>query len=627
MTAIERNVKQTQFRVGLNTWFRTLGWSLIFTAGVWILLVLVNRLFDLGWPMSVIAAGFAAVALVASVVWAYRCRADRIMAAAMLDEAAGLKERTSSSLFCEGLNDPFAQAAASDAEAMNQKVTARNFIRLVWPVSLSYAIGALLIATVVTFLPIGPLQRDTQAATGGSQALQDDLKRQEVKRVQRALDPLKKQLEKNPHLKNLKDKLKSLDDVPLDKLQTPQSVRKEFVKKIDKAADELRKEQDKAKYNQMKELKRMFKSLKATNQPKTPTEQLTQALAKGDFKAAQDAVKEMQEQLAKMKDKQDPDQMKQMQEQLKNLSEQLKQAAQQQEQQSKEQLKKEMQEAGVDQETAERSLEKLTKEDIQKALDQMKQNGASQQQMQEMQKKMQEMQQKMQSCQQCNQMSQSMQQACQQCQSGNSANAQQQLQQMADMLNSMEGMEQQMQELESTLSDLQQAKNELSQDGQQGQGQGEGEGEGEGSGEGMGQGEQGGQGQGGMGNQPGKGRGGFAEEERTDVRFKKERTPVNTTGGSIISKMFVDGEQVRGEAARDAVELITASEREATDAINKAKVPNQYKQVVKDYFSRIRQDFVKQAEAAAKDEGADQKTEDASSSGDSSASDSGESAE
>ena len=86
----------------------------------------------------------------------------------------------------------------------------------------------------------------------------------------------------------------------------------------------------------------------------------------------------------------------------------------------------------------------------------------------------------------------------------------------------------------------------------------------------------------------GQGRGGRADEQQTNVRFTKERTPVHTTKGALISKMFVDGEQVRGEVSTEAVELISSAERDATDAINKNKIPNQYRGPIKEYFSQMR---------------------------------------
>ena len=60
-----------------------------------------------------------------------------------------------------------------------------------------------------------------------------------------------------------------------------------------------------------------------------------------------------------------------------------------------------------------------------------------------------------------------------------------------------------------------------------------------------------------------------------------------TTPGGIIGKKFVDGEQVRGEVSAEIIEVFSAAEREATDALEENKIPNQYRGPVKDYFSQI----------------------------------------
>ncbi|MCG3137683.1 MAG: hypothetical protein HJJLKODD_01532 [Phycisphaerae bacterium] len=610
MTSLQRNIRQTQFRLGVNDWFYALGWSLLGAAGVWSVVVILDRLFQWQWPKILILAGLAAAVLAVSLIWAWVLRKNELQAAAALDAAAGLKERLSTGLFCQPLEDVFARAVVEDAESLSQRVSARSFIRFRWPSSLSFATVAMVLALIFSYLPISPLQSTVQANQNGDQK-NAEIRKQEVQRIQRELQPLKELAEKNPSLSSLKEKLKSLDDLPMEKLQTPESVRKEAIKKVDDMADELRKQRDNANSEQLSELQRMFRNLKSTQQPQTPTEKLTQSLAKGDFKSAQDAIKEMQEELAKLEQKSDPQKAQQMEQQMKNLADQLKKAAEQQE--KKDQLQQELKQAGVDEKTAQKATEQLTKQDMQKMADQMKKQGASDQQVKEMQKKLESMQQ---ACKQCNSMGQQMQQAAQamqQAQQGESStgDASEQLQQASEMLNNMESMEQQISEMESTLADLQQMKDELAnndqnQNGDQGdesedecpncngrgcsqcngtgkKGQGQGQGQGEGKGGGMGS--------------KGQGKGGVADEEAIDVRFKKERTKVNTLQGSIISKRFVDGEQVKGEVTSDEVQLITAAEQQATDAVNKAKVPNQYKRLVKDYFSQIRQEMNRKAPA------------------------------
>ena len=85
----------------------------------------------------------------------------------------------------------------------------------------------------------------------------------------------------------------------------------------------------------------------------------------------------------------------------------------------------------------------------------------------------------------------------------------------------------------------------------------------------------------------GQGRGGQAKMEQTDVAFKTERGKVHTGKGAIVGQFLVDGEQVKGEAKTNLVEVVSAAEREASDRINRDRIPRQYHKAVKAYFSNI----------------------------------------
>ena len=87
--------------------------------------------------------------------------------------------------------------------------------------------------------------------------------------------------------------------------------------------------------------------------------------------------------------------------------------------------------------------------------------------------------------------------------------------------------------------------------------------------------------------QMGIGRGGQAKMEQTDVAFKTERGKVHTGKGAIVGQFLVDGEQVKGEAKTNLVEVVSAAEREASDRINRDRIPRQYRKAVRSYFSNI----------------------------------------
>jgi len=100
----------------------------------------------------------------------------------------------------------------------------------------------------------------------------------------------------------------------------------------------------------------------------------------------------------------------------------------------------------------------------------------------------------------------------------------------------------------------------------------------------------------------GQGRGGRAGEEKTDVAFKTERGKVHTGKGAIVGQFLVDGEQVKGEMKSNLVEVVSAAERDASDRINRDRIPRQYHKAVKAYFSNIQRSVKENKPKDSKDE-------------------------
>ena len=101
----------------------------------------------------------------------------------------------------------------------------------------------------------------------------------------------------------------------------------------------------------------------------------------------------------------------------------------------------------------------------------------------------------------------------------------------------------------------------------------------------------------------GQGRGGRAGEEKTDFAFKTERGKVHTGKGAIVGQFLVDGEQVKGEMKSNLVEVVSAAEREASDRINRDRIPRQYHKAVRAYFSNIQRSVKGDKPKEPKDEG------------------------
>ena len=104
----------------------------------------------------------------------------------------------------------------------------------------------------------------------------------------------------------------------------------------------------------------------------------------------------------------------------------------------------------------------------------------------------------------------------------------------------------------------------------------------------------------------GQGRGGLAPEEQTRIDFKTERGKVHTGKGAIIGQFLVDGDQVPGDLSPDLADLVSAAARDASDLVNRDRIPRQYQKAIKAYFSNVRRNL-KDAEAkgVAKEPNAD----------------------
>ena len=89
-----------------------------------------------------------------------------------------------------------------------------------------------------------------------------------------------------------------------------------------------------------------------------------------------------------------------------------------------------------------------------------------------------------------------------------------------------------------------------------------------------------------MGPNLAQGTGGLAPEEQTAVRFKHEKSPVNTTRGKIIGQFLIKGSQFKRDSTAELKDVFISAEKDATDAIARDKVPPYARDAVRQYFSR-----------------------------------------
>ncbi len=593
MTDLDRTVRLAQRRLWMNRWLRLLGWSATAAAGAYVLVALLNKLLSLTehpWFYPGAALGAAGVAMLISVVWLIATREDRPTAAAALDQAAGLKERISSGLYCAGSTDPFAQAVREDAQRISRSMSPKSHLRIVFPRSGHYAFATIAIALLVSFAipPLDLLGRQEEHRV--AEIRQEGVKQTRAV-VVKTFEQVKKLANENPLLQKM-DGLKELDALAEPQAESPLAVKQDAIKKIDNLVKNVQEQQARAERERVEAVKKMLRRASDLQQNRdSAMDKLNKAMASGDFQAAREAIRQLQEKLAQTpqtpEQKQAAEALKQ---QLAQMAERLEKAAAAQALDRK--LAEELQKAGIDAKEIEKKLAGLSKEDLQKLAQQLQQKGLTPQQAQELVKKL---QQQSEARQACRRMADGLAKAAQGMNpaGGGAAGGAQGLAMAADQLSELEQAQQNLDQLQLALDNLEDMKSQLGKPCSQCNGTGMCNGKPcsacNGSGCSMadkpGRGGSGG----GMGSL-GRGQGGIAPVSETSFRTKRERTPVITGRGSLIGQSWVEGEQIKGRATAEYVDTAISAERNAAEAIHEEKIPRQYRKTVGTYFKRIAED-------------------------------------
>ena len=575
MTAIRKKVHQAKTRMMLNLAATYATWGVLLAACVWLLVILVERALVLGIPLGISAGIIGGLALVGLLVATRRAWMDTLRAAVELDVAAETKERLSTALVYGQSSDPFARAAVKDAEtiAAGVHVPSRVPYRVpeLWPWS-AVSIG---VALLVFWLmpPLDLLAADdSQMDDGLNEVAVEEREAIEVA-MQRQVERVKQRLEDKPGLAGLEDELDELE-LPDEATKTPEDIRREAVKRIEKVSDRIKERLEADSINSMDQLKRELAKL---DKPKgdDAASKLTKALANGDMEAARKAMADLKKQLeeaAQEGNEEAKAKLAELQNKLDSLSKQLDKLGDQ-----KKTLKDLENKAGLSEEQAKELMKKLQGMSPEQMADQLNKaladKGLTQQQIQEMAKKIaqnQAMQQQLKSMAQC--MAQAAQ-ACQQCQGGQGQQGMQGMQGamngMMGQLSAMEMAEQMANELEAQLAELRGLKEGVACGNCKG-----GLGDPNGVPRGTGQ-------------NPGRGYGTGIGKQRRAHSYQKEKAKTRTKGGQIIGQMLIDGPQVKGEATAEVADVLGSAVRDAQSAVEREEVPRQYQHIVQVYFDQL----------------------------------------
>ncbi len=584
MTHLDKTINKARRRITLDRWLRHATFALMAAAMSFALVTLVVRLYGWDAPLAALGVAFGAGALIAATVWSLATRVDSATAAAALDEAAGLRERLSSGFYCGG-DDPFERAVRLDAEQTSARLSPRAHLRLHRPPQLATAVAAMIVAAAMFLVPPGVLARA---------GVEDPKDAVQVERtsalVKKQTSKIKKMARANAEFKKIADDLDKLAETRDGDLHKPADLRDRALKKLDELQDALKQRRGSDKMEHAKEFKKMLRGLKLPDRADNPTSRLAKSLASGDFKAAREQLRQMQKQLAEMAKTQDASKLQATQKQLDDLAKKLEALAR------SDKLREKLAQAGIKPEDIEKLMKNVSKEDIEKLKEQLQKQGMSQKAIEKMAKQ----------CQKqsgangmAQQLAQALAQAGAAAGAGNAGKASEGMGNAAGQLSEMEMLEQEMNQIDSMIAATQDARNGIGNPCPTCNGSGKNGGRPCGSCGGSGS----QRGSGGMGANAGQGRGGIASEASTRASFTKRRQKVPTVRGAITGQYLVDGEQYKGDISPAVVELLTAAESRATDAIERRRIPRRYHKFIKAYFSDLREDLDQPPPASGDDQG------------------------
>ncbi|MBI2195010.1 MAG: hypothetical protein HYU36_23765 [Planctomycetes bacterium] len=301
--------RRLTFNRAVNLFFRC-GFHLVC---VFTLVALADRLFYLGFsPYTALFLALGTLIPI-SLVRSMLKPVSLMRAARAVDERLGLEERLSTALYLQGSDEPAAQAVLLDAQRHAESIRPQRHFPYQFPREMRYLpVPVLTLALVWGVMPsLDLLKRETAAQELAKDKARMKVEAQALKdRTQR----LKKKMEevKSPHTADLVRQLeKAADDLKAAK------DKKEGFLKLSELGDQLK--------NRQEELQKILENHKRF-QPGAQTEmmkELEQALAQGDHEAARKQLEKLSERLREEGDKLGQEEREKLARELDHLGDRL----------------------------------------------------------------------------------------------------------------------------------------------------------------------------------------------------------------------------------------------------------------------------------------------------------------
>ncbi len=563
MQDIRRVIRSAGRRLILIEFLRNAVFMLSVAAGGVLVTRIVERTFGFVVPWQEVFIWSAGGAVLAAALWTLMRRSSEHQVARELDERAGLRESLSTALIVAHEKDPWSRVVVETARARAKKVKVRRAVPLeaprAWPIPI--AIAAATAAIWFTFPDLDVLGKlaDRQQMTDAQN---------ELDRAKRDIAAQEKKIESKLADAGLDPLEFLIEEVDLSEPSDANAARRQRVMKLTEMAEKIDNKKNGEKGMQLDALRDALRKMKQPGPG--PMDKLSRSLARGDFKKAQELLKELQNKLAS--GELSAEDKAKLQLQMKNMSEQLERASK-----DKKALENKLRQAGMSKEQAQKAA--ASPEQLKKALEQLK-NMSDEQKQQLMRQAAAQAK----ACQQCSNMGNAMSKAAQSMSQGGSG--EQGMEGMSGQLSEMEMLAGEMGALDETYQEAMKQLSEMSQS------MGEAEwaqcmGEMAGAVPQIGQwrpGENQSQGLGSGG--PGQGLGANTGAEAAAFTLKNRKSPVSTTGrGPIIGQRDVYDELIRGESTAVHSEVFESGAHSAAEALDTQQIAPERRDAVREYFS------------------------------------------
>jgi chemotaxis protein histidine kinase CheA len=470
----------------------------------------------------------AALGLLVNCVMTWIGRPTLIEAATEIDRRFALRERLSSTLMLspEDRETNLGQALTSDANRRAEVLDVPAKFDWGFNRRMLLPIVPLLLSGLYFYLP----DRQSEVAEGKTAALNTNLVKNSTQPLLEQIKKKREQAEKDD-LKDAIEMFKKLEG-ELEKMQQDTKLDpKQALAKLNEIKEQLN--ERRKELGNADALKKNLQNMEKFENG--PADELAEALKKGDFEKAEDALQELMENIKG--GKMDQSQIEKLEKQLEQLSNALKQAADAHEQ---------------------------AKQNLQEQIKQAQKNGDNQK-AGELQRKLEQMQAMDSSMAQMQQMADMLSQ-CQNCmKNGDQQGLQEAMSQMASQLSEMNLNDGQLQDLDQLMSELSECKNGMCEGGMgkmmsqfPGQGMGEGQGDGD------------------------------RPEEENEIDFYDTQVRDKMKLGQTVFGGKIGGENRKGISRVQVQEEIAREMTADPEALDEIPLPKTQKDHTRDYFNTLR---------------------------------------